>query len=212
MVTMKLDMHVHTCYSPDSTTPIKTLVKSIVKKGLDGIAITDHNSMGAIKKAENEAKRITPSPIIIPGMEIRTPEGEVIGYYLTEEVKARNFSEVIDEIKAQGALVSIPHPFDSLRPSAVNNPSLILSFRSKIDFLEINGRALPWFNKRTITFAQKHGFKLVGGSDAHYLFELGRVYTEWDGENTKVVGNTTISSLLPILTTAIYKRVKKLWR
>ena len=115
MSSLKIDMHVHTVYSKDSLIKPKELIDYGILKGIDGIVICDHQSLAAYKILKHKAAE--KDFIIIPGMEIETNIGEVIGIFLDEDfqIKNNNFFTVIDKIKDSNGLVFIPHPFDFLR-------------------------------------------------------------------------------------------------
>jgi len=196
----KQDMHVHSKYSRDSRLEPKDILSFAEKKGLDAVAVTDHNTI----KGALACKKVESSVEVVIGAELKTDRGEVIGYHLNDEVKSTSFFEVLDEIKSQGGLVSIPHPLDRMRGSAVKDEQLMLEAKSRIDFLEVNGRTLPYFNKKTAEFAGKHDFKLIGGSDAHMLWEVGVLYTEFNGE-TRIGGRQSYWALYPLLRTKVYK-------
>ena len=199
---MKKDMHVHSKYSSDGMMEVKDILRIAKKRGLDGVAITDHNTikggLKALELSQNYGLEVS------VGAEIMTDYGEVIGYHLNEEIESYEFYDVIDEIKKQGGVVCIPHPFDSLRMSSVDSEKVYFQFKDKIDYLEVNGRSLPPFNNKARKFAEEHGFPLVGGSDAHLPSEIGNVHTIWDS-GTKVVGNGSYTALLPLARTKLYK-------
>ena len=170
---MKIDLHVHTGFSPDSfTNPEKAVLKAI-KSGLDCIAITDHNTIdGAL-----EAKRIFGAKVII-GEEIKSLGGEIIGLYLQETIpKELSALDTVKLIKDQGGLVSIPHPFDYFRKSVIDKKSLeeILDY---IDIVEsFNARnTLGKSNAKALAFARSNRIIPSAVSDSHTLMEIGRTY------------------------------------
>ena len=176
--------HTHTKYSPRcGVVEPEDLVKMAISKGLNGIAVTDHDTI----KGAVAAKRFeTPDFEVIVGCEIKTTNGELIGLYLQEEIISRTPMEVIQEIHDQGGIVVVPHPFDRFRSARFDN---ISKYLKDIDAIEV-------FNSRCISdesnilardFATKYGkryhLSMVGGSDAHYLNEVGLGYTN-------IVGST----------------------
>ena len=180
MGSIKLDLHLHSIYSGDSLIKPENAIKYAKKKGLDGFAITDHETLKAynllIKKNQYE------DFIIIPGMEIATSAGEVIGLFLTEEVNINdnNFFSIVDNIKEQGGLVVIPHPFDFLRDNRLKMDLLTDKVIKKyIDGIEIvNSRII--FKKcvtKAKNFNKKYNLFETGGSDAHSNKEIGKAYT-----------------------------------
>ena len=155
------------------------LVKTAWKRGLDGIAITDHNTIkGALKaKEENTIKDFE----VIIGSEIKAADGgEILAYYLSEEIKPGPFADIIDKLRQQDAVIAFAHPFDIVRKHFKASQVR----RADIDALEVlNGRiSLPFFNWRAKRFAAKKRVAGIAGSDAHFLFEVGRCYTQFEGE------------------------------
>lgn len=138
------------------------------------VAITDHNRLdGALALRE-----MAPEMIIV-GEEIRTAQGEVIAYFLQEQVPPRlSIEETIERLRAQNAFVSIPHPFDWARLGALcrANPSVL----KNVDALEVfNSRCLfASTNKRAQALAKSRGLLMTAGSDAHIAWEVGRAYVE----------------------------------
>jgi len=182
---MRLDLHSHSKYSPDATIDPAKLEKILEKKGIDGIAITDHNTIrGGI-----EAKKLVKNKIIIPGVEYRTDMGDVIGLFVQEEIKARQHEEVIDELRGQGAIVVLPHPFDSFRKPAY-------TIADKVDAIEsFNSRcAFNSLNEKAAELAASLGKPQTGGSDAHFGFEIGNGWTELKG--TELNGDDIRKELL----------------
>ncbi|MFH1636964.1 MAG: PHP domain-containing protein [Candidatus Woesearchaeota archaeon] len=172
---MRYDLHTHTCYSTCSNTKPWDYLKT-AKRKVDGIAVTDHNTIrGALKvKKLNKDKDFE----IIVGEEIMTPAGEVLAYYVNEEIRPGPIEEVLEKAKEQGCITSIAHPFTSgiIRKSASIDFSKL---RGKIDAIEtFNGRMFTNLsNTRAKGFAQKHNFAQTGGSDAHFTWEIGRGWT-----------------------------------
>lgn len=162
---MKFDLHIHSKYSYDSLlSPIKIL-KIAKKRGLDGIAITDHNTiMGgtAIKKENRD-----PDFEVIVGAEIKTEFGEIIGLFLNNEINTHKFFEVIDEIKVQGGYSVLPHPY---RKNF--SPEKIAEY---VDFIELfNARSSYAENAKSFELVQKSKKGITAGSDAHSAVEIGR--------------------------------------
>lgn len=199
---MKKDMHVHSKHSKDGVMEVREILGTAKQRGLDGVAITDHNTIaGGLEGLE-----LSPDYGIevTVGAEIMTEYGEVIGYHLNHEIESKGFYDVIDEIKRQGGLVCIPHPFDALRVSAINSEKILLEFKDQIDYLEVNGRSFPHFNNKARKFAEQEGIHLIGGSDAHLPSEIGNTYTIFS-DGIHVVGNGSIKSIYPLIRTKIYK-------
>jgi len=112
---MKLDLHIHSKYSSDGVLDPEKIVKIAIKRELNGVAITDHNTIiGGLKAKKYETEDFK----VIVGSEISTEKGEIIGLFLKEEIKSKDVQEVVSEIKEQNGIIVIPHPFDALRHSA----------------------------------------------------------------------------------------------
>jgi predicted metal-dependent phosphoesterase TrpH len=171
----KVDLHSHTIYSKDCLTRTADLIAKARAVGLDKIAITEHNRLdGALA-----AKKLAPDLVIV-GEEIKTTHGEIIGYFMHEEVpRGLSPQETIRRLRDQGAVISIPHPLDSLRRSAMGLEA-VLSVIDEVDALEIlNARCVrPQDNEAAATLARQHNKLITAGSDAHTLFEVGRCYVE----------------------------------
>jgi len=180
VLSVKIDMHVHSVYSKDSLIKPNELVDYGCRRGLDGLVICDHDSLAAYKIIKRKANER--NFLIIPGMEINTHIGEVIGLFITEDlnIKNNNFFSVIDAIKDSNGLVLIPHPFDFLRDNHLKlellNDKIINKY---IDGIEImNSRIIfPRCIKKAEKFNKKFQRFETGGSDAHTRKEIGNGYT-----------------------------------
>lgn len=168
----RFDLHVHSCYSKDAALKPEDIVKLAAKKGLAGVAITDHNTvMGGVKGLEVKAEGV----MVIPGCEVRTSLGDLLGLFLSEEVIGKDFLEVLDSIRGQGGIAVLPHPFDKARKSTIRNAEKLAS---EVDAVEvINSRCLfNSFNAKAAKLAEAKELPITAGSDAHFSMELGRAY------------------------------------
>ncbi len=163
------DLHTHTHYSRDCLTSLEAFLEACRRKGLDRVAVTDHNTIaGALRLKEMDPERI------IVGEEIRTTHGELIAYFLTDPVPpGLPPEETIERVHAQGGVVGISHPLDRLRREAMREATL--SLLDRVDFLEaFNARCLlPSDNRAAHALAERHGLPMSAGSDAHSAGELG---------------------------------------
>ena len=174
---IKAEFHCHTVYSSDSLLELSALLKACDERRIDKIAITDHGSMQGALKAYTMA-----SDRVILAEEIKTPEGEILGYFMTEEIpQGLTAVEVVRRLRDQGAFISLAHPFDPHR-SWWSDDTLdqILPY---VDGLEVfNARCRrEEYNRNAYAFAVEYGKALMAGSDAHTLSELGRanMTTPW---------------------------------
>ncbi|MFZ6028526.1 MAG: PHP-associated domain-containing protein [Chloroflexota bacterium] len=167
---LRVETHCHTIYSKDSLTPLAKLLAACQQKNIDRVIITDHNSIqGALR-----AKALDPERVIV-GEEIMTTGGEILAAYVTEEIpQGLAPQEAIDRLRAQGAFISVSHPFDSLRSGGWKLPDL-LAILPGVDAIEtFNARCvLARFNEQASAFARQHGLLGTAGSDAHIVSELG---------------------------------------
>ncbi len=168
---MKIDVHLHTRYSGHSILKIKDVARIAQKRCLDAVAITDHDTI----KGALELSKIFPTII---AEEVSSDEGDVIGLFLREKVEKGPALEVMDKIRAQGSLVMIPHPFDTLRKEALMKEELV----SKGDIIEVfNSRVMRQEdNERARKFAVDKSLPMIVGSDAHTGIEIGRSWMELD--------------------------------
>jgi hypothetical protein len=167
--TVKIDFHNHTKYSRDSMTDLKAFVAKSKKLGVIP-AITDHDSIDAHKDFRSLGA------LFIPGEEIGTDKGDLIGLYLNELIpKKTPFLDALDQIRSQGGLAYLPHMFDKTR-SGVGIPELA----KKVDIIEIfNARSvMKEFNQKAEEFAKANKIPGGAGSDSHFLSEFGTTYTE----------------------------------
>lgn len=174
---MIADLHVHTKYSSDSRNEPALILERAKKLGLGGIAVTDHGTI----KGGVETKKINMDKdfSVIIGCEIKTDRGEIGAYNVSDEIKSRKLEEAVDEIKSQGGIVWVPHPFDVMRREVIRK-STLYEISKKIDLVEgINSRTFGLFNKRAQAFAQENKIPVIAGSDAHFLWEVGKAQTEF---------------------------------
>jgi hypothetical protein len=178
---IEVDLHMHTDHSYDCATPVEVLLASAREQGLGAIAVTDHNEIsGALEaKAQEAAAGVK----VIVGEEIKTAgEGEVIGLFIKEKIpRDMSLKDTIAEIKRQGGIVYVPHPFD--RMHSVPDYEHLLKVLDDVDAIEVfNPRvAIPAFNEEAARFAAKYRVLAGAGSDSHVAQGLGSVRIRmWD--------------------------------
>ena len=130
---MKADLHIHTGYSPDCVTPLENIIARCNERGINCVGITDHNTIaGAL-----DMKRVAPFKVVI-GEEIDTKQGEVIGYYISEEIpRGLTAVETVMRIKEQGGKYSL-QPLLGLRHDPRKQDLTI-------DVFEKRGTGVPGF-------------------------------------------------------------------
>jgi predicted metal-dependent phosphoesterase TrpH len=181
---MKIDFHIHSMYSPDSTSDVRYIVSAALRSGMDAIAITDHNTT---KGAISAMKLADSSIVIVPGCELSTAEGHLICLGIEEDIAVRiPIAEAVERVTALGGIAFPSHPFrigtgvgravlESIRPRCIET---------------INGRNHESKNAPAIRYAAENGIGGTGGSDAHTPGEVGRAYTEIEG------GGISVSDIL----------------
>jgi predicted metal-dependent phosphoesterase TrpH/glycosyltransferase involved in cell wall biosynthesis len=167
------DLHMHTSWSHDCAVSPDELVTYAGAVGLGAIAVTDHNVFGGALEAAELARGT--GLVVVPGEEIKTDgQGEVIGLFLKEEIPSgMSFADTIAAIKAQNALVYLPHPFDRLH--SIPDPATLHRHLADIDVFEVyNARLLfEGYNDEALRFATKYNLTMGAGSDAHVLQGVG---------------------------------------
>lgn len=178
MSKLRVDMHTHSEYSPDSRTPLRVQAAAVKAAGLHVVCATDHNTIeGALRLRE-----LADGFRVIVGEEVSTRDGEIIGLFL-EKAVPRDLSaeETIARIHDQGGLVSVPHPFSRNRLYHLRRSVLDRVWKD-IDCIEVfNAReAFTQDNLRAAAFAKEKELPGAVGSDAHRSSEIGRAWVEVD--------------------------------
>ena len=168
---MRCDFHCHTRYSYDSLISPTDVVRTIQKRGLEVVAITDHNTFYGVAEAVAAAEKV--KIVVIPCMEVRTEIGDIIGLFLTQEITSRNFKKATEEIRSQNGIVMLPHPWKSSK--------LTEELIEQVDAVEIfNARCSQEENGYAFELARKYAKPGIFGSDAHLRREIGIGYCEID--------------------------------
>ena len=173
---MKLDLHVHTNRSSDGHTRLEELAPNIQRAGIDGLAITDHNSL---------ATNLGEETFLIPGIEISSSDGHISGLGLPQPVpRGLSGDETIRQIREMGGVSIVVHPYDFLR-SAVNPDHLTVM----PDAIEVINSAsfvhsITW--KRAKAFAEKHHLPQTAGSDSHIPQTIGGSFTTIECEEESI--------------------------
>ncbi len=174
-----VDLHMHTDHSPDCATPVEVLLATAREQGLGAIAVTDHNEISGALEARRLAEEPGPHPPlkVVVGEEVKTAsQGEVIGLFIEERIpRGLTLAETVAEIRRQGGVVYVPHPFD--RMHAVPDYEHLLPVLEEVDAIEVyNPRvAIGAFNEEAARFAAKYRIAAGAGSDSHVARGLGSV-------------------------------------
>lgn len=172
---LKIDLHVHTHYSHDSTTTLDQIVAYSKKRGLDGVAITDHDVVGGALELVQKVKEL----VVIPGVEVTTSRGHVLALNITRPVPVElSPLETIQIIHEAGGIAVAAHPtvfYKGMRGQANSN----------FDAVEVvNASAFPFFLSTYLSrrLAVRLNLPQTAGSDAHYASEIGLAHTVVDAE------------------------------
>lgn len=173
----KIDLHAHTWHSHDSPVSPERLVRAARRRGLDGTAITNHGRLAGYDAAQKAGGR---EFHVIPGEEVYSTAGEIIGLFLHEEIPNGQSPEATcAAIRAQGGIVVIPHPYDRYRKGAIGEAALDrLVAAGLVDAIEVfNGRmVVPMDNWAAKKYAAAHHLPMTVGSDGHGTWEYGGSY------------------------------------
>jgi len=186
---LKLDLHLHSCYSDDAIGEPKELIKHLKKQGLQGMALTDHNCIEGSLKA---VKAAPPDFLVIPGIEITTKDGHLLALNVTERIpRGLPVTETVEKIIDLGGIPVVPHLFRMLSGIKKGNLKKIHDMVSVIEVF--NGCSLPSTNLKTAKIA--HSFHLggTGGSDSHDPKYAGFAYTVIDSTDMRI--DTVLSHL-----------------
>src|SRR5512137_1052983 len=174
---MKFDLHIHSNYS-DGQASIKEIIEAAKMRGLDGIAITDHDTMKGIPAARRYIKEQKLDLLLIPGIEVNTSEGHllVLGVDKPPQRK-RSPEETIEEAHDLGGIANVPHPYHPFRHALGRIPDAdaVEVYNSKHLFGLANGRAKFEASRRRMT--------MVAGSDSHYAETVGLGVTEIEADD-----------------------------
>jgi predicted metal-dependent phosphoesterase TrpH len=167
-LSLKIDLHVHTCYSRDSSITLKQVVSFAKKRGLDGVAVTDHNTV------EGALKLKTSDIIVVPGIEVSTLNGHLLGLNVTTPIPAKlGIEETIQLIHDAGGIAVAPHPTAFYK----SPPSRKVSSYDAVEVMNASSVPFSLLTHYSRKFAESLGLPQTGGSDSHYAPEIGTAYT-----------------------------------
>jgi len=181
---MQIDMHCHSYYSRDGISSPEALLRQAKKRGLDGIALTDHNNTRGWQRAEKAADEL--GLLLIKGEEIKIKEnnetiGEILAYFINREInpKGKKIEQIIKEIKDQGGIAIIAHPHHWKKPF-----KKLEECKNLVDGVEVfNSRSQSKLgNELSLNFAKQNNLPMTAGSDGHTTCEIGRSYVEVEAQ------------------------------
>jgi len=169
----RLDLHVHSSFSPDGRDGVDRFVELAARAGVNGFALTDHNSVAGHSRLA-ELSRSHPELRLIPGVEVSTAQGHLLAYGVTEvPPRGRPVAETIDWVNDHGGVPVLAHPFRWVHGVGGSAGGTV-----KVPAVEIlNGHNGPRPNRSARALAADRALGTTGGSDAHDATELGRAWT-----------------------------------
>ncbi|MBR9682251.1 MAG: PHP domain-containing protein [Candidatus Aenigmarchaeota archaeon] len=176
---MKFDMHIHTNYSDAVETP-ESMVRAAIKKGLNGIAITDHDNIKGGLKAKEYAKAIDKTFKVIVGAEVSSLKGHIVALGIKENVKPNmSVEETVKRIHDLGGIAVAAHPFQ-----AISVKKGLGEDAAKTDAIEVfnAGNILSSLNKKSAEFARDYNMSVSAGSDSHTTLSVGDAGIICDGD------------------------------
>jgi predicted metal-dependent phosphoesterase TrpH len=175
---MRFDLHIHSNHSSDCALKVDDILKQAVKRGLDGIAICDHNTVDGSLLGKRRAKELNLPLLVLPAMEVSTTGGHLIILGIKENIQPElSPQETIMIAHQKGALVVAAHPFKARSISNVGGLD--------VDAIEtFNSRCIFGENKKAKEMMLALGKPEVGGSDSHMLATIGLGYTEIEADQS----------------------------
>lgn len=195
-ITVSVDPHVHSDGSYDGHEPVELILEHAADIGLDAVVITDHDEIDQSLRAAQLAPRY--GLIGIPGVEVSTAHGHLLALGVEElPDSGQPFQDTVKEVRDLGGVAAVPHPFQRSR-HGVRKGHI-----RDCDAIEVYNSMLftGYRNRRARTFAKRHDYPKLGASDAHYLPNVGRAYTDITIETERgmtpadVSGETVINAL-----------------
>jgi predicted metal-dependent phosphoesterase TrpH len=193
---MRIDLHIHSCYSKDCDSPVESILKQACSIGLDGIAICDHDTIEGSLEAQRIVKEHDIDLVLVPGVEVTTTRGHLLVLGNSDGFpKNKDPLDIIKLARAQDCLIVAPHPFKGYPKSLGDVSDLDVDAIETLNSRYILGR----FNTLAVRMAEELELPMLGNSDAHFVKMVGRAYSEIDSEPSVdaifkaiISGNTTV--------------------
>jgi hypothetical protein len=174
-VQLKLDLHLHTDSSPDGVSTLIEMARAARLRGLDGIAVTDHDH--PLSQEEAESATAETGLLVIPGVEVSTSSGHLLVLVPHRSFnRGTPFMDVVRVAVEDGSLPIIPHPMDPLS-HGVGEGVVMSSLPFHLPLEVLNASTLGRYNRRARKLAERLALSMVGGSDAHQVRSVGDAYT-----------------------------------
>ena len=192
-MTLRIDLHVHSFFSADGVSSPEDLIAAARAAGLNGLAITDHNTCEAVDYLISRGlMRPDGQPVdgflVMPGIEVTTADGHLLclGCNLPSSLKGVPAAEVCRLAHDAGGLAVAPHPYDLFRAGIRESVLDALP----LDGLEVFNAAttLKRHNRKAYDYAQRRGLPMTAGSDAHHAAAVGVACTIVETDDFSVRG------------------------
>lgn len=172
-IALRIDPHVHSEGSYDGREPVELILEHAADIELDGVVITDHDTIEESRRAAELAPEY--GLVGIPGVEVSTSSGHLLAIGVDERPpKGRPFDETVAIVRDLGGVAVVPHPFQRSRHGVRKR------YIGDCDGIEVYNSMLftGYRNRRAHTFARRRGYPEIGASDAHVIPYVGRAFTE----------------------------------
>jgi len=181
---LRLDLHLHTTRSMDSSVRLEDAVRRIRELGLDGFAVTDHDFLAELPGDLSENSGL----IVIPGMEVSADGAHVLAFDIQEPVPmGLPIPETVDRIHDQGGIAIIAHPYSVFR-TWVDSTEIEGSGFDCVEVINAHQFPFGYTLAKNRELAERLGLPQTGGSDAHIPKTVGRAYTIFESDSRDVDG------------------------
>jgi len=182
---LRIDLHIHTIHSADSRITVDEAIRRCRAAGLDGFAVTDHDTLGGVSEAVERRGDL----IVVPGVEVSARGAHILALDVSEPIPAGlSIAETVDLIHRQGAVAVIAHPY-SVFKTWVNGREIEAAKFNAVETANAFQFPYGWMQRRNAALAERLGLPQTGGSDAHLPEMVGMAYTvvEADSRDAEAV-------------------------
>lgn len=179
---LRIDLHLHTTYSRDGYTSVEEAFRRCRAAGLDGFALTDHDTIEGIKRAEEYKGDL----LLIPGLEVTADRGHILALNISELIPPKlSIPETVERIREQGGIAILAHP-SSLLKTFLSEGEIARAGFAAIEVVNSMSFPYSWTFRRNLKIAERLRLPKTGGSDAHIPEVIGRAYTLIDADSRDV--------------------------
>lgn len=181
----RVDLHVHTTHSKDATTTVRGVLKQASMRGLNVIAVTDHDEIRGSLEARELASQYNVE--VVPGVEVSTKEGHLIALYVDQPMpKGLSMIDTLVRIGDFGGIAIAPHPMNLL-PGSLSMEAIVAAMADEkaqkvLKGIEVYNMGHEIFNQDAQKFSHFLPLSKVAASDSHVFWTVGVGYTEFPGK------------------------------